>query len=237
MVELLSLQEESAAGSCLAVRHPDFEPATLTHDVPAGVRSRFDAKLQAKAASGRLLVRVSGTNRRVLLKAEGSEEIPASLKADEASNVEGLTPGLWRLTFTAEGMLARTRTVEVKAQSTLPIEVALVPRPNVSALADDGRSPARPIVFSGAEPEASMAIVLDEIYDALVRADSLDPVKVVALAALPAQMNEATARAKAVRDALVARGAKAELLVSAAVVDPSRKAAPGSMFIRIEKAQ
>lgn len=226
-----------AGRTVIAVKHADFDPSTLTHEVPAGARTRVDAKIQAKAATGRLLVRVSGTNRRVLLKAEGAEEIPASLKPEEASNVDGLSPGIWRLTFTAEGMLARTRMVEVKAQSMLPVEIALVQRPHASALAEDGLTPAKPLVFNGAEPDAATSIVLDEVYDAIVRLDAPVALKVVALAALSAQMNEANARAKAVRDALVARGAKAELLTSAAVVDPSRKAAPGTWFIRIDKAQ
>lgn len=214
----------------LAVKHPAFEPVTLTRDLTAGARTPVDLRLVPRPPVGSILAHVTRPAGSVMVKATGASVVTVTLEDGQDLALDALAPGSWRLVFSGPAVLARARTVEVVARRAVPLEVSLSGRPPVSALdLATGLATRTPLPFDGDAPAVAAAAVLDELADVALaqRTDvSLEVVGVLPAGLKGAKAEVAAARrAEAVKAALVERGVPAERLKTG-LAPPPKKARP-----------
>jgi len=211
----------------LSIEALGFEPRRVPTEVPATGDTFVTLAMSPRptASAGQVRGHVLDDVRRGVTGAiafSGANDVNVRTGADGAFALS-LPPGHYSARATAEGHLSRIVPLEVSANESTIVEIALRRRPAVPnvTLAAHGLDIKSAIAFDGASPELTMSatLTLDEVADLLIAHPEKRKVRIEAhwdaSLANDAALALTTAQANAVRDYLVGAGVDAGRLEAA----------------------
>ena len=231
----------------LAVEALGFEPLHVPTEVPATGDRFVPIAIAARptTSSGQVRGHVLDDVRRPVAGAiafSGANEVNVRAGADGAFALS-LPPGHYSARVTGEGHLSRIVPLDVSANESTIVELALRRRPAVPnvVLAAHGLDVKSAIAFDGATPELTMSatLTLDEVADLLIAHPEKRRIKIEAhwdtSLAKDAALSLTAAQANAVRDYLVGAGVDGGRLEAAGMgtAKAAGGGAPGRSMMQI----